>query len=98
MQRLRAKKTFVYSEPYYLNASYNYYMQGDFIKSIEASRKALKINPKNATAWNNICSAYNELKEFKKAVEACDEGLKIDAKNQQIMNNKKEALKSLGTK
>ena len=94
---LDAKKGFAYTEPYWLNTSYNYYMQGDFLKSIEASHKALKLNPKNATAWNNICSAYNELKEFKKAVEACDEGLKLNATNQQIINNRKEALKSLGS-
>ena len=94
----KAKKNFVPDEAYYHNLSYNYYVQQDYLKTIEAAKKALKLNPNSSIAWNNICSAYNQLKEYQKAMDACDRGLKIDAKNQMLKNNRAEAARLAGQK
>ena len=85
-------------EAYYQNLSYNYFVQGEYQKTIEASKKQLKLNPNSAAAWNNICSAYNALKQYQKAMEACDKGLQIDAKSELLKNNRNEAVKALGSK
>jgi len=94
----KAKKGLVPSEAYYDNISYNYYVQGDYLKVIETARSALKLNPNSAIAWNNICSAYNLMGEYQKAMEACDKGLKIDAQNAMLQNNRAEAMRLSGQK
>ena len=92
----KARASFKPDEAYYDNLSYNYYVQGDFVKVIESAKNALKLNPNSVVAWNNICSAYNSLHQYKKAEEACSNGLKIDANNVMLKNNKAEATKLLG--
>ena len=94
----KAKKNFVPNEAYYHNLSYNYYVQQDYLKTIETAKKALKLNPNSSIAWNNICSAYNQLKEYQKAMDACDRGLKIDAQNAMLKNNRAEAARLAGQK
>ena len=71
----------------YLALSLMYYRAGQFEKCIEASKKALGLDPEYAAAYNNICSAYNELKMWDKAIEACDQALKIDPEFQLAKNN-----------
>jgi tetratricopeptide (TPR) repeat protein len=88
---LSEKKKMQYNERYFIGASYNYYKQKEFNKCVQASKEILKLNPKNTAAYNNICSAYNELREFKKAAEACDAGLALAPNEQLIKNNKKIA-------
>jgi len=95
-ESLKAKSTFVPNEAYYHNLSYNYYVQQNYLKTIEAARNALKFNPNSSIAWNNICSAYNQLKEYQKALDACDRGLKIDAQNAMLKNNRAEAARMAG--
>lgn len=89
------KKTLQYSEKYFLNASYNYFMQKDFSNCIAASEMILKYNPKNAAAYNNICSAYNELKQYKKALDACNKGLELSPQDQILKNNRAVSQKGL---
>lgn len=66
------------SEDNFINLSLEYYYSSDYKKCIEACNKALEIDPKNAIAYNNICSAYNSMQQWKKAKEACEKSLQID--------------------
>ena len=95
---LNAIKTQVPSEGYYQELSYNYFVQGEYLKTIESGKKALAINPNSAAAWNNICSAYNALHQYQKALDACNKGLQIDAKSDLLKNNRAEAARQLGQK
>lgn len=54
------------------------YRQKEYQKSIEFMLKAIEINPNNASAYNNLCAAYNEIKEFEKAIAACNKAISIN--------------------
>jgi len=97
-ESLKAKQTMVVNEAYYQQLSYNYFVQGEYLKTIEASKKVLALNPNSSVAWNNICSAYNALQQYQKALDACNRGLQIDAKSELLKNNRAEAAKQLGQK
>ena len=71
----------------YLNQSLQYYYAGNFEKCIEACEKALEVKPDYAEAYNNICSAYNALKEWEKAAKACEKALKINPSFERARNN-----------
>jgi tetratricopeptide (TPR) repeat protein len=70
----------------YLNLSLTHYNQGNYKACIEAARRSNELAPSSA-AFNNICTAYNQLKEYDKAIEACNQALKIDATNQYAKGN-----------
>ena len=53
----------------YINDSLALYNAGDYQKSLEAAQNAVAMQPNSAVAYNNICAAYNELKQFDKAIE-----------------------------
>ncbi len=75
----------------YLTLSYDYYMQGDYYKSIEITKKIIEIEPDNFIAYNNMCSAYNALGKYKLAKKACEKAMKINPENQLAKNNLKVA-------
>jgi len=50
----------------------------DFRKSIECYRKAVKIDPNFAYAYDNMGICYRRLEEYDKAIEAYEKSLKID--------------------
>jgi len=52
-----------------------YFMKGLVKESVEANKKALKIEPDFSIAHNNLAVGYLELKDFKKAIEHCDKAL-----------------------
>jgi protein O-mannosyl-transferase len=79
----------------YLSLSLEYYKVGNFQKCIEACEIALKINPNYALAYNNICAAYNELKQWEKATKACQKGLLLDTNNEMLKANLQRALSNL---
>jgi tetratricopeptide (TPR) repeat protein len=54
----------------YLNLSIAYYQAKKYDECIIASQEALKLNPNFAEAYNNICSANNNLGNFDAAVVA----------------------------
>lgn len=93
-ETLKAKQVFKPDAGYYINLSYNYYAQGEFQKCIAASKMILKYQPNSFLAWNNICSAYNELHEYDKAIEACDKGLRLAPTNELIKNNRAAAVQA----
>jgi len=71
----------------YLTLSLESYNAGDFNGCIDACNKALKLKPDYAEAYNNICSAYNALKQYDKAIEAGEKALKINPNYQLAKNN-----------
>ena len=66
---------------FYLNLSLELYNQGLYLKCIDASQKSNEFVP-SANAFNNICTAYNQLQEYVKAVKACQEAIKLDPSHQ----------------
>lgn len=81
-------------EKYLLNLSYYYYLLGYHNKSIAVCRDVIKMNPGNAVAYNNICSAYNSMGKWDSAIVACREALRINADFTLAKNNLKWALES----
>jgi len=70
-----------------LELSLTYYQSGDYEKSVDAAREALKLRPYYDSAYINICAAYNQLEEWDKAVEAGENAVKLDPDNQLAKNN-----------
>lgn len=95
-ETLKAKALLQPDADYYINISYNYYVQQEFEKCITASKMILKYQPNSFLAWNNICSAYNELHQYDKAIEACNKGLQLAPTNDLLKNNKEVAVKAKG--
>lgn len=79
----------------YVSLSLEYYKVGDFQKCIEKCEFALNINPKYAVAYNNICAAYNELRQWQKATQACQKGLSLDANDKLLQANFNKAQANL---
>lgn len=75
------------TENNYINLSLQYYNNKMFTECIAANQKALAINAKSTIAYNNICSAYNELKNYKAAEKACNQALAISPGNNLATNN-----------
>ncbi len=53
------------------------YTDRDFAGAVESCKRAIAANPQNADAYNNMCAAYNELKQWDPAVEACEKAIAI---------------------
>ena len=51
----------------YLNLGAIYTRQQDWVKSEEAYKKALELNPESADAYNGLANVYNAQKKFKEA-------------------------------
>ena len=83
------------TEENWINLSLAEYNAGNYLGCVKACEEVLKINPKSDIAYNNICSAYNMLKEWEKAVEAGEKGLAINPKNQLLQNNLKVSKSNL---
>ncbi|MBN8721659.1 MAG: hypothetical protein J0M03_01915 [Acidobacteria bacterium] len=56
-------------------------------EEVEDCKEALKINPNNPDAYNNLCSAYNNLQEWEKAIEAGNNALRLNPNYQLARNN-----------
>ncbi|MGD0710403.1 MAG: hypothetical protein ABR968_04420 [Bacteroidales bacterium] len=74
-------------ETNYMNLGYAYYLSQKYELAINAYQKVLIYNNKNSVAFNNICSAYNELGKWKEASENCEKALKIDSSFVLAKNN-----------
>ena len=70
-----------------MELSLRYYEAGQYMKSIEAAKEALKLRPDYDLAYNNICAAYNELKQWHSAIEAGERAVKLNPNNQLARNN-----------
>lgn len=76
----------------------------DFKKAISFFKKAVKIDPKFAFAWDNLGISYRKLNEYDKAISAYENSLKIDPNGMMPLQNiaivyqyKKEYLKAIDT-
>lgn len=76
----------------YLELSLAYYNAGQFEDCIRACETALTYKEDYALAYNNICSAYNQLKQWNKAIEAGQKGLQFDPQNELLKGNLNIAL------
>lgn len=58
--------------------SYIYINKEDYSQAIEASKKAVELNPDFKEAWLNLAAANNQIGNFSKAIDACNNVLKLD--------------------
>jgi len=72
------------------------YKEKDPKKKIEYYSKCLKLDPKNAVAWNNKGLALYDLGRYEEAIRCYDKVLEIDPKNAVAWNNKGNTLNKLG--
>jgi tetratricopeptide (TPR) repeat protein len=78
-----------------INLGNLFYSDFQFQNAIVWYKKALGINPKNATTYNNIGAAYNELGKFAEAKNYCEQAIAIDPSFTLAKNNLKVANDSL---
>ncbi len=78
-----------------LELSLKYYNLGEYQSVISVCRNILEIDSNNAYAYNNICSAHNQMKQWKLAFEACKKSLDIAPDYQLAKNNLKWASDNL---
>ena len=83
---------------YFLNLSLQLYNENKFPQCIDACHRALALKPNYPEAFNNICSAYNQLKEYEKAMQACDRALKLNPAFTLAKNNYNYAREMLKQK
>lgn len=76
----------------YLDQSLAYYNAGEYLKCIEAARKAIGLRPAYADAYSNIGAAYNKLGQWDKGAEACRKALAIDPGHRLAKGNLEWAL------
>lgn len=76
-----------------INASLQQYGEGKYEDCIKTCNLVLQMDPKNANAYNNICAAYNMLKEWEKAKEACRKALELDPEHPNAPSNLQWAIK-----
>ncbi|MBC7863335.1 MAG: hypothetical protein IAF38_10195 [Bacteroidia bacterium] len=78
----------------YVNLSLAHYNAKDYKACINAANEAVKIKPDYGVAWNNICSAYNMLRDWDNAILAGQKAIQIDPQNQLFVANLKLALEN----
>jgi len=78
-----------------VNLSLHYYNKGKYNECIDACYKAIKLDSNSHIAYNNICSAYNQIGEYQKAIKACEKALQINPDFTIANNNLKLAKDKL---
>jgi tetratricopeptide (TPR) repeat protein len=76
----------------YVNQGMEYYWKGKYDLCIESTQKSLILDSTSATAWNNLCAAYNSLKQWDDAIKAGNKALQIKPDFDLARNNVKFAL------
>jgi tetratricopeptide (TPR) repeat protein len=71
----------------YINSSLALYQAGRFQEAIDEARKALRLDPRSAAAWNNIGAGYGALRQWDMAIDAEQHALVIDPGLQVARNN-----------
>jgi tetratricopeptide (TPR) repeat protein len=78
--------------------SLEWYKVNNFRKSLEAAEEAVKMNPNDATGYNNVCAAANRVGEFDRAIEAGEKAVALRPEWELAKNNLAEAKRLKGTK
>ena len=68
---------------------------GDYNKEIECYRKAIELDPKDASPWNNMGIAYYHLGNYPKAVECFQKAVELEPRNELFQRNLETAKKML---
>jgi len=84
-----------YTAAYYINASLEYFNNGQYTACIKACEEALLLDPNNYIAYNNICSANNALGAYSKAKTACEKAIEIKPDFELATNNLDLAVKNI---
>lgn len=71
----------------YLNLSLLYYNIQNYEACIEASKKAIEIDPNDSKAYNNVCAAFNVIGNYDEAIHWGEKAIQIDPSNQKAKNN-----------
>ena len=71
----------------YIELSLAYYRLKRYEEAIVAAKKSIKLNPKNAAAYNNICASNCALKNWEIAIEACNKAIELEPDLQIAKNN-----------
>ncbi len=64
----------------YIALGYNEYRQGNLQKAIEYSEKALAIDKRSSTAYNNLGTYYGTSKDYKRAIEMWEKAFSLNNK------------------
>ena len=75
-----------------INLSLEQYNAGNYEDCIATCNLIIQQDPKNADAYNNICAAYNMLKEWNKAKAACAKALQLNPNHANAPANLKWAI------
>jgi tetratricopeptide (TPR) repeat protein len=70
--------------------------QGKYEEALQASEKAIELDPNIAMAWNNKAAALQLLNRTDDALQASEKAIELDPNLALAWNNKGEALKALG--
>jgi tetratricopeptide (TPR) repeat protein len=70
-----------------LNQSLALYYAGRYSECVAVCFRILEINPNSAEAYNNICTAYNQLQKYDSAVWACNKAVALKPDFQLAKNN-----------
>ncbi len=81
---------------YYLNQSVQAYLKGDYQRAITMGEAAIRLQPENPEAWNNIGAAYNAMGQYTTAVAALKEALRQKPDMALARNNLAYAEEKLG--
>ncbi len=76
----------------YINQSLVYYKYSMYKMCIAACESALELKPDYDLAYNNLCSAYNGMKDWDDAIKTGEKGLQINPNNQLLKNNLAQAI------
>jgi protein O-mannosyl-transferase len=71
----------------WLNASLRDNQAGQYEKSIEDARQALRLRPNYAEAYNNIAAAYNSMHKWDQAIAAAETAVRLKPDFQLARNN-----------
>jgi len=101
MEAAKAKKALVISTPsgntppstVLINLSLQQYNEGKYEDCIATCNLVLLNDPNNADAYNNMCAAYNMLKEWEKAKAACTKALQLNPRHPNAPANLQWAIK-----
>ncbi|WP_298320161.1 hypothetical protein [uncultured Aquimarina sp.] len=71
------------------------YDQGNYYNSVNALKEAVRLDPNNYLAFNNLCSVYNNLLLFDEARLACEKALLIKSNMQLAKNNMRVSIRGI---
>ncbi|UZO80725.1 tetratricopeptide repeat protein [Aquimarina sp. ERC-38] len=94
-QELKVNITTNYTEEELLNLSLKYYTKGLYDKVISICTILLEKYPKNSRAYNNLCSAYNQMGKWQLGANACRKALELDPDYKLAQNNLNWSLKNI---